>query len=134
MLDDVIINKSQVIERCIQRILCEYEGNPDNLANITRQDSIVLNLQRACEASIALAMHIVAEQGLGIPMVSREAFDILAEHHYIDEPLAGRLKAMVGFRNIAVHDYQKLELKILQEIIEKNLDDLKTFTQSILKN
>ena len=62
MPDDVSLNKAQIIEKCIQRIHEEYEGKPDNLINITRQDSIILNLQRACEAAIALAMHRVAEQ------------------------------------------------------------------------
>ncbi|WP_460014934.1 HepT-like ribonuclease domain-containing protein [Lysinibacillus sp. CTST325] len=39
---------------------------------------------------------------------------------------------MVGFRNIAVHDYQALELTILQAIIEKHLSDFKTYAEAIL--
>ena len=52
MKNDVILNKISVIERCIKRIHEEYENNPKNLENYTKQDSIILNLQRACEASI----------------------------------------------------------------------------------
>ncbi len=133
MFDDIILNKTQIIERCIKRIDEEYAGNPANLNNLTIQDSIILNLQRACEAVIALAMHIVAEKGLGVPQMSREAFDLLAQNNIIEEPLANRLKAMVGFRNIAVHDYQKIKLEILMEIIEKNKGDLSGFTQNVLK-
>ena len=56
MADDVVLNKTGVIERCLQRIEDEYDGNPSNLReNLTRQDAIVLNLQRACQASIDLA-------------------------------------------------------------------------------
>ncbi len=36
------------------------EMSPENLEDFTKQDSIILNIQRACEASIDLAMHIVA--------------------------------------------------------------------------
>ncbi len=129
---DLVLNKSGIIERCINRVKEEYNDNPENLKIITKQDSIILNIQRACEASIALAMHIVAEEGLGIPQYSREAFELLANHHVIDESLAEQLMAMVGFRNIAVHEYQKLDLAILQSIIEKNLADLKAFTRQVL--
>lgn len=59
MSNDVIINKIAVIERCIRRIHEEYDSNPENLKNYTKQDSIILNIQRACEASIDMAMHIV---------------------------------------------------------------------------
>ena len=52
-------------------------NTPSNLKNNTKQDSIVLNLQRACEASIDLAMHIIAEKKLGLPQNSRDAFSFL---------------------------------------------------------
>jgi uncharacterized protein YutE (UPF0331/DUF86 family) len=133
MQNDVILNKIQVVERCIKRIREEYAGDPRNLANLTKQDSMVLNIQRACEACIDLAMHVVSEKGLGIPQSSREVFDILQKNGLIDEALAVILMAMVGFRNIAVHDYQKLNLKIVQSIIERHLDDLTRFTERILK-
>jgi len=133
LFDDVSLNKAQIIERCIKRIQEEYGGDPANLANITRQDSIILNLQRACEAAIALAMHWVSEKGWGIPNTSREAFDFLVEQGAIEAPLASRLKAMVGFRNIAIHDYQKMNLDILHKIITKHLGDLTEFTQTLMQ-
>ena len=33
------------------------------------------------------------------------------------------MKVMVGFRNIAVHDYQEMNLVILQKIVEDHLKD-----------
>lgn len=134
MLNDISLSKAQIIERCIRRIKEEYGDDPSSLDNITRQDSIILNIQRACEAAIALAMHWVAEKGWGVPNSSREAFDILAEHGAIETELAGKLKAMVGFRNIAVHDYQKMNLDILRKIITQHLSDLTEFTQVLLYN
>ena len=55
-MNDVILNKTTTIERCIKRIHGAYEGNPEDLTDHTKQDSIILNIQRACEASIDLAM------------------------------------------------------------------------------
>ncbi|NLV21665.1 MAG: DUF86 domain-containing protein [Syntrophomonadaceae bacterium] len=133
MQDDVSVNKAQIIEKCIKRIQDEYEGTPGNLLNITKQDSIILNLQRACEAAIALAMHWVAEKGWGVPNNSRDAFNFLAERGILEEELTNRLKSTVGFRNIAVHDYQKMNLDILQQIIENHLEDLLNFAQIMLE-
>ncbi|MEB1805969.1 MAG: DUF86 domain-containing protein [Bacillaceae bacterium] len=133
MNDDVIINKVTVIERCLKRINEEYANNPENLKNYTKQDSIILNIQRACEASIDLAMHLIATKKLGLPQTSREAFDVLHENKIISESLNQRMKAMVGFRNIAVHDYQKVNLAILESILKNHLSDFQQYTKSIIQ-
>lgn len=133
MKNDIIYNKAATIERCIARIHEVYENNPKSLQDYTKQDSIILNIQRACEAAIDLGMHIVSEQKLGLPKASREAFDLLEEKRIIDPILSQNLKAMVGFRNIAVHDYQSINLEILQAIIEKHLTDFTDYTKVILK-
>jgi len=131
LVDDVIVNKQETINRYIKRINEVYENNYDNLQDYTKQDSIVLNIQRLCQAAIDIAMHIIAEFELGVPQSSREAFYILEKEEIIDKDLAEKLKAMVGFRNLAVHDYQELKLKIIQSIIEKNLNDIKEFSELI---
>jgi|SRR3954454_16143591 uncharacterized protein YutE (UPF0331/DUF86 family) len=133
MKNDVILNKISVIERCKKRILDVYDQKTENLKDYTKQDSIILNIQRSCEACIDLAMHIVAQERLGLPQTSRDAFDMLESSSIIDKEIAKRLKAMVGFRNIAVHDYQIINLNILEQIVEKHLEDFTDFTKQILK-
>lgn len=133
LVNDVVMNKVTTIERCVNRIQEEYAGNVENLKNFTKQDSIILNIQRACEASIDLAMHLVSTRKLGVPKTSRESFQLLEEAGIVDADLAKTLKNMVGFRNIAVHDYQALELSILEAIIEKHLGDFTKYTTIILK-
>jgi len=93
----------------------------------------VLNLQRACEASIDLAMHIVAEKDLGIPQNSRDAFDLLHQHGFIDDEICRRMKSMVGFRNIAVHDYQSIQIPILKSILDHHLSDFSQFIEIVKK-
>lgn len=113
-MNDVVLNKVTTIERCIKRINEVYEGSNKNVEDFTKQDSIILNVQRACEASIDLAMHVISEGKLGIPKMSREAFKLLEEADIIEKNLAQSLMNMVGFQNIAVHDYQALNVDILQ--------------------
>jgi len=135
MADDVLLNKAAIIERCLKRIEDEYRGHENEIErNFTRQDSIVLNLLRACEASIDLAMHLVRSRKLGLPQESREAFTLLEQSGLLDEALAARMRAMGGFRNVAVHDYQKLNLDIVKSILEKHLDDFRRYTAVTLQS
>lgn len=133
MKSDVIYNKIETIERCINRVNEVYQGKYENLMDYTKQDSIILNIQRACEAAIDLAMHIVSEKRLGIPQNSRDAFDVLCGNNMISSDLNRKLKSMIGFRNIAVHNYKSLDLKIVKDVIEKHMDDFKEFIYEINK-
>lgn len=130
--NDVVLNKIATIERCVKRVNEVYDGNPENLQDFTKQDSIILNIQRACEASIDLAMHIISDLKLGLPKMGREAFKLLEENNIIDHALAKTLMNMIGFRSIAVHDYQAIDLTILRVIIENHLSYFKTYTEVIL--
>ncbi|AWK53017.1 hypothetical protein DIC82_02375 [Clostridium beijerinckii] len=125
--------KGKTIERCINRINEVYDNNPENLNDYTKQDSIILNIQRACEAAIDLAMHIVSEKRLGIPQNSRDSFEVLNSNNIIDDALNKKMKSMVVFRNVAVHDYRTLNLKVVQVIIESHLKDFNEYIYRINK-
>jgi uncharacterized protein YutE (UPF0331/DUF86 family) len=78
MADDVLLNKAAIIERCVRRVREEHAGDDANiLANQTRQDSIVLNVQRACEAAIDLAMHVVRVHRLAVHDYQKLSLEIL---------------------------------------------------------
>ncbi|NGX28740.1 MAG: hypothetical protein K940chlam1_00926 [Candidatus Anoxychlamydiales bacterium] len=133
-MDDVLLNKIATIEKCIKRINEEYTGFEKEIeTNYTKQDAIILNLQRACEASIDLAARLIRLNNLGIPQKTRDVFIVLEESKIISKSLSQRLQKMVGFRNIAVHDYKSLNLAIVKSIIEKNLNDFLDFTKLILE-
>ena len=135
MADDVLLNKAAAIERAVRRVRDEHAGDDRNLLeNHTRQDAIVLNLQRACESSIDAAMHLVRVHRLGIPQETREAFDLLERAHRLDPQLADRLRKMVGFRNVAIHDYQQLNLEIVRWIVIDHLDDFLVFAAVLLRS
>lgn len=128
----VILNKYESIERCINRINEEYQGDVKNLNNYSKSDAIVLNLQRACELVIDIAMYIISTKKLGIPQTKKEAFEILYKNNYITEETLRKMKGMIGFRNIAVHDYQDIDDEILQDVIENHLNDLLEFARNML--
>lgn len=135
MPDDVVLNKIASLERCVERIRAVYDRTDANLYhNLTTQESILLNLQRACEVSIDLAMHVVRKRKLGVPQDSRDAFDLLQRHALLDELLAIAMKRMVGFRNVAIHEYDKLNLDIVKAIISTRLDDVLAFGKQLLRS
>ena len=41
---------------------------------------------------------------------------------------------MVGFRNIAVHDYQTIDTDLLKRIIKEHLKDFEEFYSTILQH
>ena len=128
----VILNKYEIVERCINRINEEYENNSENLEDYRRLDCIVLNLQRACEATIDIAMYIVSTRKLGIPQTKKEAFKKLEENNIISKDMSKNMQNMTGFRNIAIHDYKEINEEILKEVIEKHLNNLLEFARQML--
>ena len=133
MADDVLINKAAVIERCVARAREEYAANPAMFASdFTRQDAAILNIQRACEAALDMGQHLIRRERLGIPQSSRDVFTLLAQAGWIESDLATRMQKMVGFRNIAVHDYQALQLPIVEAVITKHLGDFTAYSKAVL--
>lgn len=133
MADEVVLNKAAVIERCPRRISEEYVNSEAELAsNCTRQDAIVLNLLRASEAGHRSRGARDAGRKPGLPQESREAFVPLERTGWTEPGVSRRMQAMVGFRNVAVHDYQKLSLEVVKSILENRLDDFQAFATAIL--
>lgn len=44
-----------------------------------------------------------------------------------------RMKGILKFRNIAIHEYQELDMEIVKDVIENNLKDLEDFSCEILR-
>ncbi|HGZ70594.1 MAG TPA: DUF86 domain-containing protein [Nitratifractor sp.] len=132
-MPDVVFKKVETIQRCLNRIREEYIGFEESFeSDYTKQDSVILNLERASQASIDIATHIIKVKRLGLPNSSRELFEILSNAGIISEDISRQMQGMVGFRNIAVHDYQNLNLEIVISIVEKHLKDFEQFTQEVL--
>ncbi len=132
--DDVLINKIASIRKCIARAREDYAFDKKGfLTNFTQQDSTILNINRACEQAINLANHVVKLRKLGVPNEGRDAFNFLATAKIIDEDLAQKMCKMIGFRNISIHEYEKLNTNIVVVVVEEKLEDLLRFADVILE-
>lgn len=93
----------------------------------------MLNIERACQAAIDLAMRAVKLRRLGLPKESRDAFDLLKSAGIIDDNVCTKMHGLVGFRNTAIHNYKKLDLNIVEAIITRHLDDFRTLSQELIR-
>lgn len=134
-MNDIVLNKKESIERCVKQIRSYYRlpGNGAFEEDYLRQDAIALNLQRACEQCIDLANYTIRVRKLGLPKESRDSFRLLAANRIITAELSARLEGMVGFRDVLVHEYQRLDIGLMVDVVENRLDDLLLFADTIVK-
>lgn len=132
MSEETAARKITAIQRCVSQARKALTDAGDKFkTSYLHQDAAVLNVIRACEASIDLANMLIRLKRLGIPTESRESFSILVREKLIDPEFGTRLERMVGFRNLAVHRYQELNLDIVEAVIRENLDDLLAFARAV---
>ncbi|HKH46822.1 MAG TPA: DUF86 domain-containing protein [Thermoanaerobaculia bacterium] len=135
MIDrDRVLAKISTIDRCLARI-AEVRGERRNdLLPVNVEDIASLNLQRAIQAAIDIAAHIVSSENYGTPDSTAGVFTLLQQRGIVDADLALRLKRMVGFRNIAVHEYQTVDPAILEALLQRHLGDLKALASQAIEH
>ena len=132
-MNEVLAQKVTSLQRCVARAReARAEAGANFRTSYNLQDAAVLNVIRACDTAIDLANMLIRRRRLGIPNESRESFAILSREKAIPIDLGERLQKMVGFRNIAVHQYRDLDVDIVETVIARHLDDLLVFAQAIL--
>jgi uncharacterized protein YutE (UPF0331/DUF86 family) len=131
---DIVLAKVAAIKRCLKRIEDVTNHDPDKLDDLNVQDIFVLNLQRAIQSAIDLGTHIIASEDLGLSDTVRGNFELLENGKIIDKTLSRKMQSMVGFRNIAIHDYQALDVRILKTIFAKHLKDIEDFYATVLRH
>lgn len=131
-MNEVAALKITSLQRCIARAKQVHATAGDHFStNYDLQDAAILNIIRACETAIDLANMLVRKKHLGIPTESKDAFRLLARENLIDKQQADSLAAMIGFRNVAVHQYDKLNLDIVESVIRNEIDVLAQFAEAI---
>lgn len=129
---DVVLAKVSAIRKRVDRIRKLRSRDSKEYDDWIAQDVTVLNLQRAAQACLDLANHVIAANGWELPRSARHAFGILAEHQIINKDRLRVLTKVIGFRNIAVHNYTALDPAIVEAIAATHLGDLEAFADDVL--
>ncbi len=129
----VVEQKLESLRRCLLRVKEKCPVDAESLVrDIDAQDIITLNLTRAVQLSVDLAAHLIASRDIPVPNTMEQAFEALASIGLISSALASRMKKAVGFRNIAIHNYEAIDWHIVHSICQRNLDDFRDFAACIL--
>ncbi len=130
--DNLIIAKASSVKRHLKRVEEKRNINlPSFLQDIDCQESILFNLQMAIQNCIDIAAHIISEEGWGVPGSTNEMFYLLEENGYITVDITEKMVKSVGFRNLIVHEYSKVELKQVFEVAQHDIEDLNDYIVSI---
>lgn len=131
---EVTLQKLESLRRCLVRIRQKCPATAEELAcDPDLQDIITLNLTRAVQLCVDIAAHLVSALQAGAPDTMGSTFDLLAEAGVLPPSLAVQLKKAVGFRNIAVHSYEKMDWAIVHAIARDHLDTYDDFAKTVLQ-
>jgi uncharacterized protein YutE (UPF0331/DUF86 family) len=129
---EILIPKLDSLARCLMRIESKKPFTVEALqSNPDLQDVISINLERAVQQCVDMAAICIAELALTPPSTMNEGFETLARAGWITPEAAQRMQKSVAFRNIAVHEYEKIDWAIVHAISHKNVEDLKAFGRAI---
>jgi len=129
----ILLSKLDSLQRCVERIAEKVPESADILAqDLDLQDIISVNLERAVQSCVDIAAHVIARSNMPAPSTMSEGFDKLRELGVIDADSALQMKNAVGFRNISMHEYQKIDWLIVYKIATEHLGDFRCFAKQIM--
>ena len=131
---DLIVSKADAIKKHVDRAVKKSQVDITGFINDRdRQDIVLFNLQMAVQNCIDIAAHIISDEGFGVPGSNNEMFYLLEENGYIGPPVVEKMIAAVGFRNLVVHEYGKLDLEEVYRISRNDIMDLLIYISAIFK-
>lgn len=123
---DLVAKKLAVIETCCREL--RDLAHLDRIRTDVRERRFVEHtLQRAIQAALDVASHVVSDERLGEPDTNRDLFALLEAAGWIEASLSDALQRMAGLRNVLVHGYTDVDLGIVQDAARAGLTDLERF-------
>jgi len=133
---EVVEQKIESLRRCLRRIEQKCPSEASILAHdLDLQDIVALNLSRAVQISVDMGAHLIAGmEQVRPPDTMGHTFDLLEQAGLLNKGLANNLKKAVGFRNIAVHNYEAINWEIVHNIIKHHLSDFSEFAKVVARS
>lgn len=132
MKNEIIAEKSESIRRCIERIKSKQ---PFTLARLSSdydlQDIVSINLERAIQNAVDIATFVVSDKQLPAPLTMAEGFDQLRKLKILTKGTSERMKKAVGYRNLMVHEYGRIDWAVVYSICIRRLGDFRKFIEEI---
>ena len=135
MIDkSLIVAKAEKVDAHLRRIKVKRSVAVEEfLGDLDRQESILFNLQMAIQNCIDIAAHVISDEDLGVADSTNEMFYMLEENGYLTRELTEKMVAAVGFRNLVVHEYGKIDLTKIYQIANQGIGDLEEYLRTVMK-
>jgi uncharacterized protein YutE (UPF0331/DUF86 family) len=131
---DLILRRIADIEQYLQQLAEYRQIDLTSYQNDWKTQRIVeRTLHLTIEGCMDLADHIVADRRLRVPETGAATFEILAEGGVISPDLGKALVRMVGFRNILVHEYARVDPAIVLRVLQTDIADIERFRDAVLR-
>lgn len=132
-MDEMLIfRKMESLGRCVDRIRSKrgftYE---ELLRDYDLQDILSVNIQRAVQLSVDIALHILSDLSGTLPDTMGQAFTSLHEHGVISDSTANALRGSVGLRSIAMHDYVAVNWQIVHDVVERHVEVFAVYMREV---
>jgi uncharacterized protein YutE (UPF0331/DUF86 family) len=89
-------------------------------------------LQVCAQICLDVGGHLIAELALRVPADSRDVFAVLSEEGIIPDALLPDLTRMVGFRNLIVHDYARIDDRLVYTVLREHVNDFARFAAAVV--
>lgn len=133
-MDDVIAEKMESLRRCLGRVEAWAPRSAEALAHdLDAQDIISLNLERATQQVVDIALHILSENDAPLPNNMADAVRALVPAGRLSAATAERMAKAIGFRNLSVHAYRAIDWAIVHSIATQRLDDFRDFMREVAR-
>jgi uncharacterized protein YutE (UPF0331/DUF86 family) len=127
---ELILKKLAFIETCLVEL--RALARPEQLDHDVKERRFVEHTLQICiQAAQDVASHVVSDQRLGEPSTNFALFGLLAKAGWIGQTTADALRAAAGFRNVLVHGYTAVDVRIVRSVLELHLVDLEDFVAEI---
>ncbi len=129
----LVLRKLSALDGYLKQI-GEYANISSNeYANDWKVQRIVeRTLQMMIETCLDVSGHIISDERFRIPETYADVFRVLVENDILEEGQFEGLEKMAKFRNIIVHDYEKIDPEIMVGVLQKNLSDFESFKTAIV--
>lgn len=90
-------------------------------------------LQLSIEIVLDVGRLVIIDLGAERPENNHEIFEILARRKVITRKLFSQLRGIAGFRNVLVHEYERIDRSMVYRNLQSGLKDLSVFKRSIVR-
>ncbi|NOR41699.1 MAG: DUF86 domain-containing protein [Gammaproteobacteria bacterium] len=129
-----ITDKMDDLEKCL-RELEEYlpAAVDEYLGSGMRRRACERAFHLACENMLDICNMIISDEGLGIPIDSKDSISKLSQYDVISQSLASKLEELTGFRNLLVHQYGRVDDSVAYTSLRDESGDFYEFLEEIEK-